>query len=71
MSDPQRGTITRDDIESRLRGLQGDFDNVARSARTPALAAAAAAFVALVGGAYLLGRRRGRKRSAVVEIRRL
>ena len=65
------GRVTRDDIEQKLRALAGDVDDKVESAK-PMLVSGAVAGVLLVAlVAYLLGRRRGRAKSAVVEIRRL
>jgi hypothetical protein len=63
--------INRDDIEHKLRELQGDIEDVGGAAKSYALVVGAAVAVAVVGVAYLLGRRRGKKRSTVVEIRRI
>ena len=63
--------ITRDDIESKLRELQGDVDEGIDTARSVGTVVAVGAAVALVVVAYLLGRRRGRKRQTVLEIRRI
>jgi hypothetical protein len=63
--------ITRRDLESKLRELQGEVDSAGASAKSYALVVGAVAAVAVVGVAYFLGRRRGRKRSTVVEVRRL
>ncbi|GEM_PF-107272 len=65
------GRITRGDIEAKLRQVTGQLERSAQAAKPkimPAVAVAAAGVVAL---AYLLGRRRGRRRSTVVEIRRV
>jgi hypothetical protein len=63
--------ITRDDIEAKLRQMAGDVDDRVEAAR-PAIVSSAVAAVAVVAVvAYFLGRRRGRRRAAVVEIRRL
>ncbi|MGC8464016.1 MAG: hypothetical protein ACP5P9_10165 [Acidimicrobiales bacterium] len=65
------GPITRDDLEAGFRRLQGEAASEVTSARSGLVTAGlAAALVALVL-AYLAGRRRGRSRSAVVEIRRI
>ena len=66
-----KGTITRDDIESKLRELRGEVADVGNASKTYALAAGVAALTLLVGGAYLLGRRKGKKRATIVEIRRV
>jgi hypothetical protein len=63
--------ITRDDIEAKLREVAGGIDDTVDAARPTLLAGAAAAVVVVGLVAYLLGRRRGKARSAVVEIRRL
>jgi hypothetical protein len=64
-------TITRDDIESKLRELQGEVDTNLESARTVGLAAGIGVAILLVLVAYMLGRRRGKKRLTVLEIRRI
>jgi hypothetical protein len=63
--------ITRDDIEAKLRELAGGVDEQVEAARPKLLAGAVTAVVVVAVASYLLGRRRGRRRSAVVEIRRL
>jgi hypothetical protein len=63
--------ITRGDIESKLREVAGDFDSQVETAKPKLLAGAVGAAILVVLVAYLLGRRGGTKRSAVVEIRRL
>jgi hypothetical protein len=65
------GRISRDDIEARLRALEGDVTDrvVDRKGRIVQVAAAAGVAVLLV--AFLLGVRRGRRKTTVVEIRRL
>ncbi len=65
------GPITRADIESKLREIQGGGQAGADAAKgvgrmTGVLVAAGA-----IGVAYLLGRRRGRKRRTIVEVRRV
>ena len=68
---PAKGTIERDDIESKLREIRGEVDEVGASARSYVLAAGAAAAVVIVAAAYLLGKRKGKKKRTVVEIRRV
>ncbi len=70
-SAPGDRPITRDDIEAKLREMAGGVDEQVQAARPALLTGAAVGVSALVVLAYLLGRRRGRRRSAVVEIRRL
>jgi hypothetical protein len=66
-----QGTVTRADIEAKLaeiRGLTDTTTEVAQEATKPVLIIAA---IGIVIGAFLLGRRRGRKRSTIVEVRRI
>lgn len=63
--------ITKRDLESKFRELQGGVESAGESAKSYALMVGAVAVVAVVGVAYFLGRRRGKKRSTVVEVRRL
>jgi len=63
--------ITRDDLESKLREITGDVEESVESAKPKLLAGALAGVLVIAVLAYLLGRRRGRKRSALVEIRRV
>lgn len=63
--------ITRDDIESKLRELRGEVDEVGNASKGYVLAAGVVALTLVIGGAYLLGRRKGKKRATVVEIRRV
>lgn len=65
------GTVTRDDIEAKLRQLRGEVDSVGEKAKGGAVVVGAVAAVALLATAYLLGRRKGKKRTTVVEVRRV
>ena len=64
------GPITRDDIEAQFRTIQGDAEAVEDEARDYFALAVAAVVVTVIVGAFLLGRRRGKRRQAIVEIRR-
>jgi len=65
------GRITRADIEGKLREMRGDVEETAEAAKAPIMAIAGGVAVAVVLVAFLLGKRRGRRRSTVVEIRRV
>lgn len=68
MSD--RRHVDRAEVESSIRDLLGEGEQTARQyAGVTASTAGAVGFLALVF-AFLVGRRKGRRRSAVVEIRR-
>jgi hypothetical protein len=63
--------ISRDDLEAKLRDLSGGLEDTVEAARPKVISSAAAGVLLAVLLAYLLGRRRGRARSAVVEIRKV
>jgi hypothetical protein len=65
------GTITRADIEAKLRAIRDGMEPVGEQAKTGALAIVPVVVGVVVLAAYLVGMRRGRKRRAVIEIRRV
>lgn len=71
MTTAEAPRITREDIETKLRQLKGDAEEVTNAQKTNGIVIAAVGGVLLVALAYFLGRRKGRKKSAFVEIRRL
>ena len=64
-------TVSRDDIEAKLREIRGDVDTVGENAKQYALIAGAVVAVAIVGLAFTLGKRKGKKKRTVVEVRRV
>ncbi len=67
----ERRRIDREDIEGKLREIQDRMQPAAERARVLGLAAGVGVAAVAVLGAYWLGRRRGKRRQAVVEIRRI
>ena len=65
------GKITRDDIEAKLRELRGDVGERTEAAKIPAIAMAVGVVVVTIAAAYFLGRRKGKRRQTVLEIRRI
>ncbi len=63
--------ITRDDIVGKLREIQGDVAVVEQDARSLLTTAIVVGVGVVVVAAFLLGRRRGKRRSTFVEIRRV
>lgn len=66
-----RDRITRDDLEAKFRELEGDAREQVSSVRSTLVAAGVVAAFLLLLLAFLLGTRKGRKRSTIVEIRRV
>jgi hypothetical protein len=62
--------ITRADLEAKFSQLRGST-TATGTQRNIGLTALVVAGVALVLGAYLVGRLRGRKRRTIVEVRRV
>ena len=68
---PGSRPVTRADIEHKLaeiRGIADDTTEVAQDATKTGLVVAGVAVVVI---AFVLGKRRGRKKSTIVEIRRI
>jgi choline dehydrogenase-like flavoprotein len=63
--------ITKADIEAKLSDIRGDVDDTATAAKPYLLIAGAVGVAVLLGAAYLLGRRKGKKKTTIVEIRRV
>ncbi len=63
--------ITRDDLEAKFREVVGDVSDKTESMRNATLAAGAAAGAAVLVLVFLFGRSRGRKKTTVVEIKRV
>lgn len=64
-------TVSRNDIEAKFREIKGDLEETAESAKGMAITIGAVVVVVVVLGAFLLGRRRGRKKTTMIEVRRL
>ncbi len=65
------GRVVIGDIQAKLEEIRGDTTEAAEQARPVAMMAGIAGVVLVVGVAFVLGRRRGRRKSTWVEIRRL
>jgi hypothetical protein len=63
--------ITRDDIKAKLAEIQDGALHRVESARTQAIRVGIVVAVVVVAGVYLLGRRGGRRRQTIVEIKSL
>jgi hypothetical protein len=63
--------IRRDDLEAKLRELQGDVEETTRSATSTLITVGAVVAVGVVAVAFMLGKRRGRRRRTIVEVRRI
>ncbi|HEY7070042.1 MAG TPA: hypothetical protein VH479_08015 [Acidimicrobiales bacterium] len=70
-ADTTHERISRDDLESKFRELEGGAREQVASARSTAITAGIIGVVLLLLLAFLLGRRKGKLRSTVVEIRRV
>ena len=63
--------ITRDQLEAKFREMTGGVTEEVDEIRSQAMAIGMAVVVATVAIVYLIGRRRGRRRSTIVEVRRI
>ena len=69
MTAPTR--VSRDEIENRLRALQTGVTDRVESTKGKIFAGVAVAGVVLLVVAFVLGQRKGKKKTTIVEIRRL
>ncbi len=65
------GRVTRDDIEGKLRELRGEVDAVGESSRNVVGIVVVGVIVAVIAATYLLGKRKGHRKTTVVEVRRI
>jgi ABC-type Fe3+-siderophore transport system permease subunit len=63
--------ITRGDLETKFREIQDDVQGRVESKKSTLKTAAIAGGVVMLLLVYILGRRSGRKKTTLVEIRRL
>lgn len=63
--------ITPSDLESKFEELQGDVNEQAEAAKTTVATIGAVVAVVVVLGIFLLGKRRGKRKTTVIEVRRL
>ena len=70
MAVPDR-KITRDDIEGKLNEIKGDVETTGEAAKPYVLGVAIAGVIGVVAIAFLLGKRKGKKKTTVVEVRRV
>ncbi len=63
--------ISKADIQAKLEELRGDIDQGVDQARNITKMVGAVAVGVIVVAAFLYGRRRGRRRQTIVEIRRV
>ena len=66
----ERSKITRDDLEQRFRLLQEDVTEITETKKASITMLGVAGIAAGLLVAYLMGRRGGRRRRGVIEIRR-
>ena len=69
MADPKR--VSRDDLEAKFRELQGDVKSKVDDKKQPLMAGAIVGGILLILLVFLLGKRSGKKKTTLVEIRRL
>lgn len=65
------GRITRDDLEAKFRSVQGEVEEQRASAVSTLVTVGAVVAVGVIAIAFLAGRRRGKKRTTIVEVRRI
>ncbi len=67
----EQAPISKDDIEAKFRTIKDDVDQVKTEKKNQIIPAVSLAAILIMLIAYLLGQRTGKKKSAVVQIRRI
>lgn len=67
----QPGRITREDIESKFRAIEDGVKDQVQKKKQTIFTAATVGAVVVVMLVYLIGKRSGKKKSTIVEIRRV
>lgn len=62
--------ITRDDIKAKLGEIQGEATSAVDDAKMTIVGVAVVVGIVVIAGVYILGRRSGRRRSTIIELRR-
>jgi hypothetical protein len=65
------GRVEISDIRAKLGEIRGEVDSTTERAKPLGMYAAVAGVVVVVGLAFVMGRRRGKRKATWVEIRRL
>jgi len=68
---PADEKITREQIEGKLREMTGGVSEEVEGVKSQALAIGLGVVVVSVAVVFLLGRRMGRRKSTIVEVRRI
>ena len=63
--------ITRADIEAKLREIGGEVDDQLANTKQLAITVGAVVIAVMIAGVFLFGRRRGKRLTTIVEIRRV
>lgn len=67
----EKAPISKDDLEAKFRQIKSEVDTVAGSAKNKAVPAALAGGILIVLIMFLMGKRVGKKKSSIVQIRRI
>lgn len=71
MTDPSDDKpVTKGDIEGKLREIKGEVDEAAEGAKPVGMAVGVGVGLVALVLVYLMGRRRGKKKTTIVEVRR-
>ena len=67
----EQAPISKDDIEAKFRTIKTEVDQVATDKKNQIIPAVGLAAILIMLIAYMLGQSKGKKKSAVVQIRRI
>lgn len=63
--------VTRADIEAKFGELQGDVESAGEAAKGVGIVVAGVVAVVVIGLVFMFGKRRGKRQTTTIEIRRV
>ncbi|MDQ6836809.1 MAG: hypothetical protein M3137_00335 [Actinomycetota bacterium] len=71
MSPGSSDRVSRADIEAKFGELQGDVESAGEAAKGMGMVIAGVVAVVVIGVVFMLGKRRGKRQTTTIEIRRV
>jgi signal transduction histidine kinase len=71
VTDANPTKISRDDIQAKLNEIDAEINETTEAAKPAGIAIAVGAVVVVLVVVFVLGRRKGRRKTTIVEVRRL
>jgi hypothetical protein len=71
MADPKPTKISREDIQAKLNEIDAEINDTTEAAKPAGIAIAVGVVVVVLVVVFVMGRRKGRRKTTIVEVRRI